>query len=115
MKLDSGVFFTKDIKRAVSFYRDMMGFKVDYINSNFASFIFSNGAKLGIKIPSKDREVPGHQTIFIQVGDINKFLQETKSKNLKFYENLSELKGWGKFYSILDPDGNKVLFIEPEK
>ncbi|RJO61428.1 VOC family protein [candidate division WS5 bacterium] len=114
MKLDSAVFFTKDIERAVEFYRDKMGFKVEYINLNFASFIFPNEARLGIKTPTKDREIPGHQTVFISTDHIEEELDKIKS-NTKLYEELSELAGWGKYFSILDLDGNKVLFIEHEK
>lgn len=114
MKLDSAVFFTNNIQKAVEFYRDVMEFDVDYINPNFASFIFSNSAKLGIKVPTKDREVPGHQTIFISTEEMEKEIRKIKDK-VDLYEKASELKGWGKYFSVLDPDGNKVLFIEHEK
>ncbi len=112
MKLDSAILFTDNMERSVRFYGDVMGFKVDYIQDGFSSFIFPNGAKVGIKVPTKDREVPGHQTVFIATDDIEESLGEIKAKNLELYEDLSEMKGWGKYFSVLDPDGNKVLFIE---
>lgn len=115
MNLDSVVFFTNDLEKTTPFYRDTLGFEVEYINPNFASFIFPNGAKLGIKVPSKDREIPGHQTVFISMENIKKEIQNIKDKKLELYEVLSELEGWGKYFSILDPDGNKVLFIEHYK
>lgn len=114
MNLDSVVFFTNDLEKIISFYRDTIGLEVEYITGNFASFVFPNGAKLGIKIPSKDREIPGHQTVFISTDNIEKTLEKIQNKSIKLYEELAE-QDWGKYFSILDPDGNKVLFVEHEK
>jgi len=114
MNLDSAIFFTNDLKKITSFYGDTIGLEVEYINSNFVSFIFPNGAKLGIKVPSKDREIPGHQTVFIATDNIENSLKKIQSEGLDLYEELSE-QDWGKYFSILDPDGNKVLFVEHKK
>ena len=115
MKLDSALVFTNDIKKSVEFYKNIIGLEVDYVQERFASFFFENGVRLGTKVPTKDREVPGHQTIFIEAGDIQDMLRDMKAKDLPLYEDLGEIKGWGKYFSILDPDGNKILFIEHKK
>lgn len=50
MKLDSAVFYSNDLNEVIPFYWDVLGFEVEYIQEGkFVSFIFPNGAKLGIK------------------------------------------------------------------
>lgn len=116
MKLDSAVFYTNDLMKAIEFHRDIMGFEVEYIQDDrFVSFIFPNGAKLGIKQRKEEREIPGHQTVFIEVGNAEESYKKFKKIDLVFGKELSVLEGWGKHFSILDPDKNKVEFIEHEK
>lgn len=117
MNLSSAVFYTNDIKKIIIFYRDILDFKVDYIQEGrFVSFIFENGAKLGIrqKNPTEAHEVPGYQTVFISVDNAQKTYDELVAKGVEIYREISTLKGWGINFQILDPDKNKVAFVELE-
>ena len=113
MKLDSAVFYTNDLEKIIEFYRDILKFKVDYIQEGrFASFDLGN-AKLGVKQAKEECEIPGHQTVFIAVPDIEKVYKDIKSKDVEILKELVD-EDWGKNFSILDPDGNKVQFVERE-
>ncbi len=110
MQLDSAVFYSNNIEAVVTFYRDVIGLEVEFVQSDrFASFIFSNGVRLGIKKKAEEREVPGRQTIFIGVEDIEEYYTKFKEMKANFYKELTE-ESWGKQFSILDPDNYKVLF-----
>lgn len=112
MNLDSAVFYSNDSDKVIPFYRDTLGFQVEYVQEGkYVSFIFPNGAQLGIKTRREEREIPGHQTVFISVTDIEKVYEQLKSKEIKFNKDLTE-HSWGKEFSILDPDANKVLYLE---
>jgi predicted enzyme related to lactoylglutathione lyase len=114
MDLDSAVFYTNDIKKVIEFYRDVLGFKVEYIqDGRFVSFIFPNGAKLGIKQRVEEREIPGAQTVFIRVDDVEDLYEKLQFK-VEIAKDLVE-QDWGTNFSILDPDKNKVLFVEHKK
>jgi len=119
MNLSSAVFYTNDIEAVIKFYRDVIGFKVEYIQEGrFVSFIFENGAKLGIrqKNPAEaHHEVPGYQTVFISVDDAQKTYDELVAKGVEIYREINTLKGWGTNFQILDADKNKVAFVELEK
>ncbi len=111
MNLDSAVFYSHDIEKVTPFYQDVLGLKLEYKTANFVSFIFENGARLGIKNQSDEREVPGHQTVFIAVDDIESWFNKCKANHaIEMYKTL-ETKPWGREFSILDPDQNKMLFI----
>lgn len=129
MNLDSAVFYTNDLNKVIEFYRDVLGFEVEYIqDGRFVSFIFPNGAKLGIKQKVEEREIPGAQTVFISVDNIKGLYEELKKRTLVlpheegtivmpqiiFAKELVE-QDWGTNFSILDPDDNKVLFVEHAK
>lgn len=112
MDLDSAVLYSHDIEKVIPFYRDILGFNIEYQGSNgFVSFIFPNGARLGIKNQRREREVPGHQTVFISTEDIEAKYQELKGKEVTFFTELTDYP-WGKEFSVLDADDNRVLFIK---
>ena len=113
MNLDSAVFYSNNIEKVVQFYRDTLDFTVEYQQGDaYVSFIFPNNARLGIKKKVEERELPGAQTVFISLERDIEILYETlKKKDVHIYKELVAQE-WGKNFSILDPDNNKVQFVE---
>ncbi|HBG81349.1 TPA: hypothetical protein DDW69_00730 [candidate division CPR2 bacterium] len=112
MNLHSAVFCSNDLSKVVPFYAERLGFKLEYQQDDkFVSFIFPNGARLGIKRKVEDREIPGAQTVFIEVKDIENLYERIKKSDIKILKELV-VQDWGKNFSILDPDNNKVQFVE---
>lgn len=112
MDLDSAVFYSKDIEKIADFYTNFMGFTLHSRQGDkFVSFIFPNGGKLSIRIEKGDREIAGHQTVFISCDDIEEQYRQMKEKNANFYQELKKFE-WGTSFEILDPDNNKVSFIK---
>jgi predicted enzyme related to lactoylglutathione lyase len=111
MKLHSGIFYTNNIDTVEAFYIDL-GFKVEYRSGDrFISFIIGDNGRLGIKKKTEVREIPGHQTIFIEVSDIENYYNKIKDKGLEILKPLTK-EEWATEFTILDPDGNKILFRE---
>jgi len=111
MNLESAVFYSHDILKVIPFYTEVLGLIIERQQERFVAFDFDNGVQLGIKNQSEEREMPGCQTIFIKSDNIESQFAEMKSKNVSFYKELAE-HPWGCEFSILDPDGNKILFIK---
>ena len=112
MKLDSAVFYTNDIEKTKEFYQNFLGLKLDYVTPDkFVQFSFENGVKLGIKKVREEREKPGTGTIFVSIDSVGELYEEYKQKEVMFYKELT-VQDWGTEFSILDPDGNKVLFLQ---
>lgn len=111
MELESAVFYSHDILKVIPFYTEVLGLKIERQQERFVAFDFDNGVQLGIKNQTEEREIPGYQTIFIKTNNIEKQYADMKSKNVPFYKELVEHQ-YGKDFSILDPDGNKILFIQ---
>lgn len=112
MNLDSAVFYTNDIDKIIDYYTNKLGFRLEYSTpGKFASFIFPNGARLSIKKAIEEREIPGAQSVFIAVTDIEKLYDKTKEQGLEIRKILT-YKDYGIEFDILDPDKNKVVFIQ---
>lgn len=115
MKLDSAVFYTNDIAKVTEFYQNIIGLKLDYRQDDkYVSFWFENDTRLGIKKTTKEKENPGFQTIFISTTDAKSLFIKFKEKNVVFEKELTE-QSWGIEFTILDPDENRVLFIQRKK
>ena len=115
MDFDSAVLYTNDIDKIRKFYEEVVGLKFDYQDAeHYVSFIFPNGAKLGINKPFSHlahRDKVGHQTFFISVDDIEKEANKYKELGYEFFEPL-EHYDWVSFFAVLDPDGNKIGYIK---
>lgn len=112
MKLDSVVLYSNDIEKVTDFYKNVVGLEIDYRQGDkFVSFKFSNGVRLGIKKAVEEREIPGAQTFFIGVDDAEAIYEELKKKKVDFHKKLT-VETWGTEFAILDPDKNKVEFLQ---
>ncbi len=116
LKLDSAILYTKDIKRIRDFYEKIIGLEFHYQDEErFVSFHFANGVNLGIRLEKVDtRELAGYQTIFIQPENIQEEFERLKSLDVEFRDELKEYD-WGICFTVYDPDGNKLLFVESKK
>ncbi|KXK08644.1 MAG: Glyoxalase-like domain protein [Microgenomates bacterium OLB22] len=111
MELHSAVFYTRDIDSVEKFYHHTLGLEIEYRQQDaFISFIFSNNVRLGIKMAVEEREIPGAQTIFVKVDDIDRWYEKAEQLKLRIRKKLV-VESWGTNFSILDPDGNKVQFV----
>ncbi len=115
MNLDSAILYSDDLERITNFYVNEIGLEVEYRDKDqFVSFKFPNGARLGINKPEnalRDRDLPGHQTVFIRVDDVKQRSEEMIAKGYELFEPYAD-EDWGEFFAILDPDGNKIGFIK---
>ncbi len=112
MNLDSVVFYTNDIPTIVDFYANKIGLELEYQQEEkYVSFKFGNDVRLGIKKAVEEREKPGAQTLFIGVVDAQKEYATAKDKGLNILKELTE-QSWGTEFSILDPDGNKIEYLQ---
>ena len=113
VNIDSTVFYSNDINNVVDFYRDIIGLTVEYQQSDkYVSFLFENGVRLGIKRAAEEREIPGAQTIFIASNDIEILYEKFQRRGVIISKELQLNDGFGLNFSILDPDNNKVQFVD---
>jgi glyoxylase I family protein len=114
----------KDVSRAVAFYTEQLGFKLDHQNlpafaqvsvANLKLILSGPGASGSRPMPSGDRQEPGGwNRIILHVADLPARIEELKKAGLRFRNNMEEGPG-GKQIQLEDPDGNPIELFEPAR
>lgn len=110
MKITYAIFYTQNIEVIKSFYAETLELNLASENDNFISFQLDN-AILGIKLAEEEREIPGSQTVILSTDDVTTAYEQMKAASVEIYKEPSD-EGWGLNFAILDPDGNKVEFVQ---
>jgi predicted enzyme related to lactoylglutathione lyase len=110
MKLSYGIFYTNNLQEITQYYQDVVGFELASKDNKFVSFKIGDSF-FGIKIRENEREIPGHQTVIVSVNDLDDWYKKLKGKGVAFFSDLVS-ESWGRNFSILDLDGNKVEFSD---
>jgi uncharacterized glyoxalase superfamily protein PhnB len=113
--------FVADFERALAFYRDDLGFDVDYTYGEpaFWGEVHRDGARLNLRhldeSPWREgvRDAEQLLSAYVLVTDAKALFLEHQARGVDFFERLQE-KPWGSNeYTVRDPDGNLVLFGSP--
>ena len=114
----------KDVQRAVAFYTQTLGFKLDMQNLPAFGQVSIGGLKLILSGPgaSGSRSLPdgrhqepgGWNRVLLQVQDLSGRIAELKKAGLHFRNEMESGPG-GKQIQIEDPDGNPIELFEPAR
>lgn len=112
-------FLVDDIGRAVAYYRDKLGFEVDFIYESFYASVSRDGfaihLKDGPKLPAEreHRKQNEHLDAYISVEGVRDLLEEIQARGAQVIRPL-EQRPWAcvDFY-VEDPDGYLLCFSEP--
>ena len=112
----------KDVPRAVDFYTDVLGFKLDFQNlpafgqvsvDNLKLILSGKGASGSRPMPDgRSQEPGGWNRVGLHVKDLAARIAELKERGMRF-RNEMEVGPGGKQIQIEDPDGNPIELFEP--
>ena len=112
----------KDVGRAVAFYTEELGFKLEHQQlPQFAAvslgalplLLSGPGASGSRPMPGGDRQEPGGwNRIVLHVADLPSLIERLEGRGLRF-RNEMEVGPGGKQIQLLDPDGNAIELFEP--
>lgn len=113
-----------DVSRAVAFYTDHLGFKLEHQQlPAFASVSLGDlqlllsgpGASGSRPMPDGQRQQPGGwNRVVLRVADLPSCIEELKRAGLHF-RNEMEVGPGGKQIQLEDPDSNAIELFEPAK
>jgi predicted enzyme related to lactoylglutathione lyase len=107
--------FVSDIDRAVGFYRDKLGLKLNFADAEHGYASLQAGPiSLGLALPADRPElVGGHTGIGLMVDDLVAEHARLVGLDVKF-SMPPEHQPWGGFMALVDdPDGNVLYLDEP--
>jgi glyoxylase I family protein len=114
----------KDVGRAVAFYTERLGFKLEYQQppafanvslGDFKLLISGPGASGSRPMPDGRRQEPGGwNRVVLRVNDLPARIEALKKAGLHFRNEMEAGPG-GKQIQLEDPDGNPIELFEPAR
>ncbi len=114
----------KDVRRAVAFYTQQLGFKLDLQNlpafaqvsiGNLKLILSGPGASGSRPMPDgRTQEPGGWNRVILRVVNLQDRIEALKKLGLHFRNNM-EVGPGGKQIQLEDPDGNSIELFEPPR
>lgn len=113
--VESVNFYSSNIDRSIEFYTNTLGIKViNRQGDSYVSFALNDELRLGVKLATEEREMPGSQTLILRVPNIDKIYDDTIRQGTDVLVNLRH-DPWGKWFAIGDPDRNMIEYLQIEQ
>jgi catechol 2,3-dioxygenase-like lactoylglutathione lyase family enzyme len=114
------VLYVRDVDAAAGFYRDRLGYQVDFLHGHpaFYGAVSREGACLHLKfvhqpVFAEGRiEEEGLIMAFLQVDNIKALCAEYQAQGVDLAQKLTRQAWGGSDFHVRDPDGNRIAFVE---
>lgn len=111
-------FLVDDLSKTVDYYRDRLGFQLDFMCESFYASVSRDGFPIHLKCAPKNiadrthRKEDEHLDAYIGVRGIDALFDELKSKGARIIQSLED-RPWGcKDFYVEDIDGYILCFSE---
>ena len=112
-------FLVDDLKTAIAYYRDKLGFSLDFCYESFYASVSRNGFSIHLKCAPKTvsdrahRKQHEHLDVYITVTGVATLHDELQSRGALITKPLEERPWSCKDFYVQDPDGYILCFSEP--
>jgi len=112
------VVFVSDVTAAAAFYRDSLGFSIDFLHGEppFYGSVSRDGQRVHLKFVHEPVIVPSANdrdafiVVFVEVDDADGLFAEYHAAGVTIAQRL-ENQPWGwRDFIVEDPDGNRICF-----
>jgi predicted enzyme related to lactoylglutathione lyase len=112
-RLDHVYYWTRDMARAVAFYRDVVGLSLVRQDGDAWAEFDAGPIRFALHGVVEGHPVqPGGGTAVFEVDDLDEARRVLEERGVKFDEHVGEVPGYARFASFPDPDANTVQIIE---
>ena len=111
-------FLVDDLDKAVAYYRDKLGFDVDFVYQSFYAGVSRDGSAIHLKCAPKtisDREhrkSNEHLDAYIDVADVDALYEDVSSRNAKVTKPVGDRPWQCRDFYVEDIDGHILCFSE---
>jgi catechol 2,3-dioxygenase-like lactoylglutathione lyase family enzyme len=112
------VIFVADVQTSAKFFRDTLGFSIDFLHGDppFYGAVSRDGACIHIKFVHRpviavgDEDETDFINAFVEVDNIDALYTEYTEVGATFHHPLTTESWGGRDFVVRDPDGNAVCF-----
>jgi len=107
-----------DLDRAIAYYRDRLGFDLDFVYESFYASVSRDGFAIHLKCAEKlaedraDRKAYEHLDAYIAVSGINGLFSELQARGAAVITPLEQRPWACRDFYVEDPDGYVLCFSE---
>jgi uncharacterized glyoxalase superfamily protein PhnB len=111
-------FLVDDLDRAILYYREKLGFQLDFVYESFYASVSRDGFAIHLKCAPKSaagrehRKQSEHLDAFISVSGIEGLFSELKARGARVTSPLEEQPWACRDFYVEDPDGHILCFSE---
>lgn len=111
-------FLVEDLDRAIAYYCDKLGFKLDFIYQQFYASVSRDGFAIHLKhgenvrAGGEHRKVNEHLDAYISVSGIQGLFSELQTRGARVIRPLEERPWECLDFYVEDPDGHILCFSE---
>lgn len=109
--IDHVYYWTRDMDRAVAFYRDVLGLSLGHRAGDEWAEFEAGGVRLALH-RTEEPTLPPSGTVVFRVPDLDEARWTMEQRGVVFDGHESEVPGFARFATFHDPDGNAVQLIE---
>jgi catechol 2,3-dioxygenase-like lactoylglutathione lyase family enzyme len=109
--IDHVYYWTRDLDRAVGFYRDVLGLALTHRAGNEWAEFQAGPVRLALH-GTEEASVPPGGTVVFRVGDLDAARWALEQRGVVFDGHEAEVPGFARFATFHDPDGNPLQLIE---
>jgi catechol 2,3-dioxygenase-like lactoylglutathione lyase family enzyme len=114
------VTFVADVTASAAFYRDVLGFSIDFLHGEppFYGSVSRGGACIHLKFVHEPVLAVGPEdrdafiTVFVQVDNVEALFAEYIAAGVTFTQRLQKEAWGGRAFIVRHPDGNAICFAE---
>jgi predicted enzyme related to lactoylglutathione lyase len=111
--IDHVYYWTRDMDRAVAFYRDVVGLALRRRDGDAWAEFDAGPIHFALHGAVEGHSVaPGGATAVFRVDDLDRSVRTLEERGVRFHDHVGEVPGYCRFRSFSDPDGNPVQLIE---
>lgn len=111
-------FLVDDLHKAISYYRENLGFTLDFCHQSFYASVSRDGFSIHLKCAAKNsayrlqRKQDEHLDAYIRVTNCIELFEELRSRGATIIKELEERPWACRDFYVEDPDGYVLCFSE---
>jgi catechol 2,3-dioxygenase-like lactoylglutathione lyase family enzyme len=114
------ILFVRDVEAAAQFYRDKLGFEIDFLYGTppFYGAVRRGKARLHLRFVHRTNfaELAAEEGSLIlatiEVNDVRALFAELEAQGVEFPQRLETQEWGGTDFYVRDPDGNVISFVQ---